>query len=356
MGKYRNENRMKLLIITQKVNKNDPILGFFHKWIEEFSKHYEKVSVICLEKGEFNLPANVNVYSLGKEKAESKIKYILRFYKYILSLRKEYDVVFVHMNQIYVLLGGLFWRIWDKKIGLWYVHKEKTLSLWLATFLINKIFTSSPESFKIKSKKVYYVGHGIDMERFKKWQQAEDINTISYIGRITEIKNIKTLIKSVSILNKENQNKYRLRIIGNTITDNDKNYKNELEKQIEKLRLTYQVEFIPSVSQDKLPELYKDTDITVNLTLTGGMDKTVLESLASNRAVFASNQAFIKIFGEYSQNFLFEDNSAENLALKIRSFEKAENYKEMISNLSEKVRKDFDITSLINKLARLLNA
>ena len=74
---------MKLLILTQKVDKNDTTLGFFHRWIEEFSKNYEKIIVICLYKGEYNLPQNVEVYSLGKERGVSKIGYVLNFYKYI---------------------------------------------------------------------------------------------------------------------------------------------------------------------------------------------------------------------------------------------------------------------------------
>src|SRR3989344_6741688 len=57
---------MRLLIVTQKVDKNDPVLGFFHRWIEKFAKNFERVTVICLGKGEYNLPANVKVLSLGK--------------------------------------------------------------------------------------------------------------------------------------------------------------------------------------------------------------------------------------------------------------------------------------------------
>ena len=37
---------MNLLLITQKIDKDDPILGFFHRWVEEFAKHFE----IYLEK------------------------------------------------------------------------------------------------------------------------------------------------------------------------------------------------------------------------------------------------------------------------------------------------------------------
>src|SRR3989338_3997811 len=96
---------MKLLIITQKVDKNDPILGFFHRWLEEFAKNVEKLTVICLGKGEYDLPENVRVLSLGKESGHSKIKYLRRFYKYIWMERKNYDAVFVHMNPEYVILG-----------------------------------------------------------------------------------------------------------------------------------------------------------------------------------------------------------------------------------------------------------
>ena len=58
---------MKLLIITQKVDINDDLLGFFHGWIAEFVRQCEQVTVICLQKGEYDLPRNVRVLSLGKE-------------------------------------------------------------------------------------------------------------------------------------------------------------------------------------------------------------------------------------------------------------------------------------------------
>jgi len=99
---------MKLLIVTQKVDIQDDNLGFFHRWIEGFAEHYESIVVICLQKREFNLPANVRVLSLGKEKnfqfstkscvATSllyaifkfefirKIRYSALFYYYIIQL------------------------------------------------------------------------------------------------------------------------------------------------------------------------------------------------------------------------------------------------------------------------------
>ena len=109
---------MKLLIITQKVDKSDDLLGFMHSWILEFAKHCQMVTVICLYKGNFDLPSNVKVFSLGKEKGVSRVRYMLNFFRYIISERNNYDSVFVHMNQVYVVLGGFFWKLMRKKISL----------------------------------------------------------------------------------------------------------------------------------------------------------------------------------------------------------------------------------------------
>src|SRR4030042_726009 len=173
---------MKLLILTQKVDINDDVLGFFHGWIEEFAKHCEKVTVICLYRGQYDLPENVRVLSLGKEsirtaqnsserahpnffnKIYSRIFYLLRFYKYIWRERKNYDVVFVHMNQVYVILGGLFWKFQGKKIGLWYTHKQVNLSLHLAEKIADYIFTASEKSFRIRSRKKMFLGHDRDID------------------------------------------------------------------------------------------------------------------------------------------------------------------------------------------------
>ena len=71
---------MKLLILTQKVDANDDVLGFFVRWMDEFKKKVDKLSVICLEKGNGE-NENIPVYSLGKEKGASRVKYIKNFLK-----------------------------------------------------------------------------------------------------------------------------------------------------------------------------------------------------------------------------------------------------------------------------------
>jgi GxxExxY protein len=167
---------MKLLILTQKIDMNDDVLGFFHGWVAEFAKSCEQITVICLKKGENDLPANVKVLSLGKEKLEigywkldiiKKLKYGFNFFRYLWQERKNYDAVFVHMNQIYVILGGLVWKSLGKKIGLWYTHGAVGLSLRLAEKMADLIFTATSDSFRLKSNKVKVLGHGIDTDKFR---------------------------------------------------------------------------------------------------------------------------------------------------------------------------------------------
>jgi len=50
---------MRILIFTQKVDKKNTVLGFFHDWIIRFSQKNSEVNVICLEKGDYDFFANV---------------------------------------------------------------------------------------------------------------------------------------------------------------------------------------------------------------------------------------------------------------------------------------------------------
>jgi len=70
---------MKPLILTQKIDINDDVLGFFHNWIKEFAKHCESVVVVCLRKGEYDLPENVKILSLGKERYDFQFSIFIQF-------------------------------------------------------------------------------------------------------------------------------------------------------------------------------------------------------------------------------------------------------------------------------------
>lgn len=298
---------MRLLIVTQKIDKNDSILGFFHRWVEEFARHYEKITVICLEEGEHDLPENVQVFSLGKEKLSSlpttyylllttKLKYVWNFYKYIFKFRRDYDVVFVHMNQVYVILGGLFWHFWRKPIGLWYVHKQVGLSLKIAVLITDYIFSVSKESFRYPTKKLKLVGHGIDLERFKSACAEDSLEGVRLIttGRIAPVKNIDVIVEALSLFNNLGGTA-TLSIVGEAVLPEDKRYEEKLKSRILELGLNDAINFLGSIPNTGIPALLQKHDLFINLSNTGSVDKAVLEAMAAGIKVLTSNEAFAPI-------------------------------------------------------------
>lgn len=161
---------MKLLIITQKVDNRDPVLGFFHRWIEKFSKYYESIIVICLYEGEHNLPSNIRVLSLGKESGKSKIEYIINLYKYIIQEKDNYDKVFVHMNQEYILLAGVIWKLLKKDVFMWRNHNIGNRLTDLASLFCKKVFCTSKFSYTAKYNKTQIMPVGVDLENFTPMQ------------------------------------------------------------------------------------------------------------------------------------------------------------------------------------------
>lgn len=283
---------MKLLIVTQVVDVEHPILGFFHRWIEEFAKNCEEVHVICLQEGKHSLPESVKVYSLGKESGGNRLTYLFRFYKLIWQLRHVYDNVFVHMNQIYVILGAPLWRIWGKKIGLWYMHGSVSSSLKLAEKLTDKIFTGSAESFRLKSNKVFVTGHGIDTHKFAPQSVTKDLDLIT-VGRITPAKN---LLEQIDILKAIREtNDVKLNIVGVAVTTAEAEYEKKLRAYMQQQDLIDYVNFVGRVQQAELPLLLNRAKVFITTAQNGSLDKAILEAMACGLPVVSSASGSISL-------------------------------------------------------------
>lgn len=284
---------MKLLIVTQTVDTEDPVLGFFVRWIEDLSKRAESVEVICLKKGTYSLPNNVRVHSLGKP--ASRVKYIWNFYKYIFSLR--YDSVFVHMNQEYVLLGGWWWRLGGKKVLLWRNHALGDLFTRAAVLLSNRVFYTSSQSFTARYKKSLQMPVGIDTNFFKPDPLvSKKPNSILFLGRIAPVKKVEEFIEALFVLQKSGV-KFSATIAGSALPK-DAEYEKSIRDRVSKYRLGDAVRFIGPVTQDQARALYCEHALYVNLTPSGSMDKTILEAMACGTTPLVFNHDFKKVLRE----------------------------------------------------------
>ncbi|MBU4480081.1 glycosyltransferase family 4 protein, partial [Patescibacteria group bacterium] len=270
---------------------------------------------------------------------------------YIWQERKNYDKVFVHMNPIYVVLGGLFWRIRGNKIALWYTHKNVDLKLKIAEKFANIIFTASKESFRLESKKLRIVGHGIDIDKFipdRNYLKKDNFFEIVTIGRISTTKNQFLMIEAINLLIEQDIKNFIFNIVGAPITDVDKKYYEELKEYIEENKLENFVKFIGSVSHAEILPYYQKSDIFVNLSDTGSIDKVVLEAMSCGVYVLTSNDAFKSIL---PNEFLLEKN-LEILASKIKNFIKQgrEEKSMIIKKLRDIVVENNSLPELIKKI------
>ncbi len=295
---------MKLLITTQAVNKNDPILGFFHRWIEEFAKHFEEIHVICLYEGEHALPPNVHVYSLGKENGENRLKYVWRFYTIVCQLSGKYEAVFSHMNPHYIVLAGWYWKLKNTPLFLWRNHARMNRMTQIAAPMARKVFYTSPYACTAVYPHAVQMPVGIDTDFFISGAGDDTHSTkkkILSLGRISPVKKLEILTGAAALLSSD----YEVHIYGDAPAQ-DQSYVESL-----KARAGKNVFFHGAVKNDETPALYRSHDVFVNLTPKGSMDKTVLEAVACGALTISANESFM---GVIPQSHILSNSSPESLA------------------------------------------
>jgi glycosyltransferase involved in cell wall biosynthesis len=290
---------MRLLVVTQAVDRHNPVLGFFHRWLIEFSKEWDSIHVICLYEGEHNLPDNVSVHSLGKEQRKKKewrikkrVLYATRFVSLAWKYRNDYDAVFVHMNAEYVVLAGCLWRILGKNIGLWYNHTAGSLWLRFAAPLTHTLFHTSPYAYPARYPHAKKMPAGIDTELFTPKRVKKIPDSMYFQGRICFAKNVHVLIGVFSELLKEGKMK-RLTLVG----PEDASYTAPFRQRYHGLIRDGTIVFIGPVQNEKTPTLFSSHTVSVNLTAKGNYDKSVLESLACGTPVITTSEAFRDVPG-----------------------------------------------------------
>ena len=319
---------MRLLIFTQKVDKSDSVLGFFHGWLVEFAKNAESVIVVCLEKGEVHLPENVTVYSLGKEGGVSKFGYIKNLYRYLSLVSGSYDKVFVHMNEEYVLLAGLYWKIKNIPVYLWRNHPNGTLLTRIAVFLSTKVFCTSKQSFTARFKKTTIMPAGIDTNVFRPANGLiRKKYSVCMVGRISRIKHIEVALEAIKILVSSGA-QITLHIVGG-VSEKDRDYYNKLKENVAKNGLETSVLFSDAVTQDKLPEIYSSYEVCLNLTESGSFDKTIVESASCGAVPLVSNSSLNAMLPSQCLTTLDPEEVAKSLQGILDAHERVEIQKEL---------------------------
>ncbi|RJQ32449.1 glycosyltransferase [Candidatus Parcubacteria bacterium] len=324
------KRKPKILIVTQKVDINDDVLGFFHDWLSKMAESADLV-VVANSVGRYELPENVKIFSLGKERGAGKLAKFFKYQFLLLKFLPKSDGIFYHMCPEYVFSAGLWPKIFRKKTLLWYTHKAVNWKLKLAEKLIDGVFTASKESFRLPSKKVEITGHGIDLEKFsifnfqfsKKDKKTNDKFRIISVGRIAPVKNYDLLIDAAEILKNKNfsAGNWEIKIAGSPALESDKIYFERLKEKIREKKLEDEIIFVGPIPNKDIVDFYQKGDLFVNFSDTGSLDKAVLEAMACGLKILTSNEAFARMIPEED----FTKNDAGSIANKIFNLSQKEN-------------------------------
>lgn len=313
---------MKLLFLTQVIDGEGAVLGFVPRWIEGLARHCERVRVVALEAGDVSsLPSNVDVRVVGRKGA------IGRWFRYrrILSeaLRDEgFDTLLAHMVPRYALVAAGPARRAGARLFLWYTHAAVDARLVRAVRVVEKVFTASSESLRVDTRKRVVTGHGIDLDHLDHRGEAPAQPTrLLAVGRLTPAKDPLTVLAAVSILVARGADLH-LDLVGGGLTVQDSGYMRSVREQIEVGGLAQRVVLGGSVPYRDVPRYYARASLVINASLTGSLDKVVLEAMAASRPVISCNDAVPPLFSELgpvAETLHFLPGNAEGLAQRIET-------------------------------------
>jgi len=309
---------MKLLIIAQKVDADDDVLGFFHGWVQNIAIHCDEVKVICLSKGRLDLPSNIKVYSLGKEHGRNKFFQGILFYFYALRLLPKSDGVFVHMAPEYVKALYPLNFFLKKPVILWYAHIKVSPTAAWAISKVQKVLTPSKESFQYPSEKIISTGHGIDVKKFSPLGIKKASPPIILAqSRISRVKRLHILIEAVSELRSIHSGPFECHIIGDTIYPDDEVYLSELKVLIAQNKLESVVKWIGPVRNIAMPKFYNEASVFVRLQGGGGFGKTELESMACGTPAITPTPVYKDVLGRFAEDLYFPEDDAKRCSERI---------------------------------------
>jgi glycosyltransferase involved in cell wall biosynthesis len=353
-----------ILITTQIIDKNSKVFGFMLRWVEEFAKRYDKVTLFCLYEGENDLEKrfpNVKLYTLGKSSRPSKWRYILKFLKYTWQFRNEYDTVFVHQNKEYVLLSGLIWKLLGKKVYLWSNHYMGNILTDVAGMFCNKVFYTSKFSYTAKFKNGVQMPVGVDVKNFlesnyfngyKKSELVKKDNSVLFLARLSPSKYPDILLNALKAVESSGKT-FSAEFVG--APDNDKfpNYEGEILNLKNNLNFKNEINFVGGVPATETAKYYLQNQIYVNIAKSGMLDKTIFEAVLCDCLPLTTSVDFNEMIdGIVGDRLKVEQNSELSLQERIQWAMSLSNQDrmEMVKKIKDFILQNHTLEILANRL------
>lgn len=314
---------MRLLIVTQKVDEEDDILGFFHGWIIEFAKQVEQVIVVCLEEGKHSLPENVNVRTAASSAGAAWM---------MVKMRYDYDAVFFHEQGLPMFACLPFAFLLHKRTGAW---------------------SDSMNAFRMTGKMKAVTGPGVDTDVFRPatGRMPKRIFDIVSVGDMDHPNDFETIIAAAKTLHGWGK-KFSVRVFGGAHTASENARLARLLAVVEENDLTEHIEFQGGVPNAELSIYVRGSDLFVGVNASDSLSRSSLEACACGVPILTPSRTVAAALGGYKEALQFRAGDSQELAGKISwAMGLSQRERNMLGrDLRDMILKRYDLRGFISRI------
>lgn len=297
------------------------MLAFTPRWIAAVAAHVDAVDVVTMTKGEYALPPNVRVFSVGKERGYSEPRRVFEFYRILIGLLAKHRYVgcFSHMMPLFTIMGSPLLRLAHVPVTTWFAHPTLSWQVKAAHALSRHMVASVATAYPWRQDdgKFVVIGQGIDTVLFAPdGKPPASPPEILSVSRVSRVKDQATLVRAAARLRERGVGPFRVKILGEAV---DPVYAAEVATLIDELGLQDCVAMQPNMRMEALPDVYRACTVHVNLTPTGSGDKVAWEAMSCARPCAYANEGFDETAGSAREVLHFPHGDADALAERLEA-------------------------------------
>lgn len=206
----------------------------------------------------------------------------------------------------------------------------------------------------ISEEKIRLVFLRVDLNLFNpnlRVSETHRLMTIGYIGRLVEGKGLEDLLDAISRLHQDYGGQANL----NVLIYGDGPLKNKLIKMARDMKIDDKIKWRGFVPYGKVPEALSQIDVFVYPSLHEGFGRAIMEALAMEKAVVATNVGGIPdLIKDGINGFMVDPNNPEMLAEKIKELLENKEQREKFGKAGRKwISENFEWNQGIKQFASI---
>jgi glycosyltransferase involved in cell wall biosynthesis len=344
------------------------------KWALGLASNGIEVGLFSFNKASYawyqNTPNITVLYEPISEITSDKISSKLLYLKYVSLLKKSIakfmpDVVHAHYATSYGLIGALS-GFHPFVISAWGTDvmkfpQKNFVFKSILKYNLNKADAICATSHTIKdylkpvtSKNIHVIPFGVNIEEFSKKEVkslfSDESFVIGCIKALEDLYNIDVLIKAFAVLKSKFPSKsLKLLIIGVGSQEA------ELKKMVSDLKLTEDVTFTGRIAFSEVSHYFNMLDVLANISDYESFGVSVIEAMACEKPVIATNTGGLKEIIENSTfGSLVEIDNVEQTAYEMERYLLDENLKQKVGKAARaKVVEKYNWTNNIHQMIDL---